>query len=84
MANGLHFGGTVKIVEKYYEARPRLVCMGCCGIGHKCQSSYADRPEKFIICTGPHAASEYQCGVNRCNKGKRKLCIHIVAQSANC
>lgn len=84
LANGLHFGGTVKKLEKYCKAGPRLVYIRCCEIGHKCQCSCADRPEKCVICTGPHAVNEYQCGINRCNKKKGKLCIHIVAQSVNC
>lgn len=31
----LQFGRAVKIVEKYWDAGPGLVCMTCCGIGHE-------------------------------------------------
>ncbi len=34
-ASGLRFGGVVKVVEKYWEARPGSVCMTCCDIGHE-------------------------------------------------
>ncbi len=84
LANGLRFGGTVKKVEKYWEAGPGSVCMRCCGIGHERQGSCGDRPERCVMCAGAHPASEHQCGVNGCNKGKGKLCIHVVARCANC
>lgn len=48
--------------------------MGNCG----------DRLEKCVICAGAHPASEHQCGVNRYNKEKRKLCIYVIAWCANC
>ena len=84
LANGLCFGGAVKKVEKYWEAGLRLVCIRCCGIGHERQGSYEDRPERCVMCAGAHPASEHQCGVNGCNKGIGKLCIHIVARCTNC
>lgn len=84
LANGLRFGGAVKKVEKYWEAGPGSVCMRCCGIGHERQGSCGDRPEKCVMCAGAHLTSEHQCGVNGCNKGKGKLCIHVVARCANC
>ena len=81
----LHISGlTVKKVEKYWDAGPGSVCLNCCGIGHERQNSYGDRPEKCIMCAGSHQASERQCGVNGCSKGKGKLCVHVVARCANC
>ena len=79
LANGLCFGGAVKKVEKYWDAGPGLVYMRYCGIGHECQSSCGDRPERCVICAEAHPASEHQCGINGYNKRKGKLCIHIVA-----
>ena len=36
------------------------------------------------MCAGEHQVNEYKCGVIRCNKGKRKLCIYIMVRYANC
>lgn len=74
----------MKKVEKYWDARPGSVCLKCCGIGHESLGSYGDRPEKCIMCAGVYPASEHQCGVNGSNKGRGKLCIHVVARYANC
>ena len=32
----------------------------------------------------PHAVSKHQCGVNGCNKGVGKLCLHVRARCTNC
>ena len=58
--------------------------MKCCGIGHERQGNCGDRPEKCIMYTDAYLASEHQCEVNRCRKGKGKLCVHVVARYANC
>lgn len=58
--------------------------MRCCGIGHERQGSCGNRPEKCVMCAGAHPASEHQCGVNGCNKGKGRLCAHSIARCANC
>lgn len=84
IADGLRFGGAVKKVEKYWDAAPGSVCLKCCGISHERLGSCGDRPEKCVMYAGAHPASEHQCGVNRCNKGKGKLCIHVIARCANC
>lgn len=83
-ANGLRFGGAVKVVEKYWEAGPGSVCMRCCGLGHERLGSCGDRPEKCLLCAGPHQASNHQCGVDGCSKKPGKLCTHVVARCANC
>lgn len=36
------------------------------------------------MCRKAHPANEHQCGVNRCNKGKGKLYVHVITQCANC
>lgn len=84
IASSLRFGGAIRKVEKYWEAGPRSVCMKCCGIGHKCQGSCGNRPEKCIMCAGAHPANEYRYGVDGCKIGKGKLCVHVKAQCANC
>lgn len=50
MARGLRFGGSIKKVEKYWDAGPGSVCMRCCGIGHERQGNCGDRPEKCMLC----------------------------------
>ena len=83
-ASGLRFGGVVRVVERYWEAGPSSVCMICCGIGHHRMGSCGDRPEKCLICAGPHKVENHQCGVAGCNKGKGKICAHITPKCANC
>ena len=82
-ASGLRFGRAIKKVEKYWDAGPRSVCLRCCGIGHECQNSCGDRPEKCTMCAGAHQVSEHQYGVNGCSKKRGKLCVHVVARCAN-
>lgn len=36
------------------------------------------------MCAREHQVNKHQCGVIGCNKGKGKLCIHVVARCANC
>lgn len=38
----LRFGGTFKVVEKYWEAGPGLICMSCANIGHDCLGKCGD------------------------------------------
>ncbi len=35
-AMGFRFGGTLKVVERYWKAKPGAVCPVCCSIGHDC------------------------------------------------
>ena len=72
------------MVEKYWDAGPGLVCMTCCGIGHQRMGSCGGRPQKCIICAGPHKIEDHQCGVAGCQKGKRKICVHVTSKYANC
>lgn len=53
-ASGLRFGGVIRVVERYWEAGPSSVCMICCGIGYQRMRSCRNRPEKCLICAGPH------------------------------
>ncbi len=43
-----------------------------------------DRPQKCIICAGPHKVEDHQCGVAGCKKGKGKICAHDTPKCANC
>lgn len=58
-ASGLRFGGTVKVVEKYWESGPSSVCLTCCGIGHERMGKCGDQPPKCIICAGPHKIKDH-------------------------
>lgn len=60
------------------------MCIRCCGIDHERQSSCGDWSETCVICARAYLASKHQCKINRYNKGKDKLYIHIVAQYVNC
>lgn len=80
--SGLQFGGVVKRVERYWEARPNLMCMKCFGIGYKHIESYRDWPSKYVICIGLYKVEDYCCSVVGYNKKKRKICIYITAKYA--
>ena len=82
-ASGLRFGGVVRVVERYLEAGPGSVCMTCCGIGHERMGSCGNRPPQCIICSCPHKVEEHCCGVAGCNKGRGKICAHVMVQCAN-
>lgn len=57
----------------------------CYGIGHEHQDSYKDWPEKCEMGAEAYPASKHHYGVHEFTKRKVKLlCIHIVAQYANC
>ena len=40
--SGLRFGGVVRMVKRYWKARPSSVCMRCCGIRHERMGSCGD------------------------------------------
>ena len=84
IASRLRFRGAVKKIEKYWDAGLGSVYPRYCGIGHERQNSCENYPKKCTMCAWAHPASKHQCGVNRCYKGKRKLCVHVVARCANC
>jgi len=83
-AKRLRFGGALKIIEKYWEAGPGSVCTICCGIGHDWPSGYGKRPAKCTLCAGSHRLEEYMCGVDGCQIGSGKICMHVTATCANC
>ncbi len=83
-ASGLQFGGAVKVVERYWDVGPGLVCMTCCGIGHQRMEICGSQPQKCIIYVGPHKMEDHQCRIARCQKGKGKICIHVTPKCVNC
>ncbi len=83
-AKRLRFGGTFKVVERYWEAGPGSVCPICCGIGHDRLGKCGERPAKCTICAGPHKLEEHKCGVKGCETGFGKICSHVTAVCANC
>lgn len=57
--------------------------MICCGISRHQMGSCGNRHEKCLICVGHHKVENHQCGIEGCNKGKRKICAHISLKCAN-
>lgn len=74
----------MRVVEKYWEAGPSLVCMTCCVIVHKRMGNCRNRPLQCILCAGSHKIEDYWCGVAGCIKGIGKVCVHVTAKCANC
>ena len=83
-ASGLWFGGAVKIIKRYWNVGPDSVCMTCCGIRYQRRGSCGDEPQKCIICAGLQKIKDHQCGVAECQKGKKKICVHVTPKYANC
>lgn len=83
-AKGLRFGGTLKVVKRYWEAGAGSVCPICCGIGHDRLGRCGERPAQCTLCAGAHKVEEHKCGVNGCEVGFGKICSHVTALCANC
>lgn len=83
-AEGLRFGGTLRVVERYWEASPGSICPTCFGIGHDRLGGCVSTPIKCTICIGPHKVDGQRCGVNGCTIGTGNICTHITALFANC
>lgn len=83
-AKRLRFGGTLKGVERYWEAVPGSVSPVCCNIGHDCLGKCKQRPAQYTLCTEPHKLEEQKCGVNGCKVGFGKICTYITAMYTNC
>ena len=83
-ALGLQFGKAVKVVEMYWDTRQVLVYPTCCDIKHQRRGSYKGRPQKCIICVGPHKIEDHQCGVTKYQKEKGKICVYVTPKCANC
>ena len=84
MARSLRFEGGIKKVEIFCGAGPWWIYIRCCGIGHECLEKCGEKPKKYVIYSGKHQIHEHQCEVAGCNKGRGKLCIHIIVWYTNC
>lgn len=56
----LRFGGAVKVVEKYWEAGPRLVCMSYVGVRHDCLGKCKERSVQCVIFADTHKAEDHK------------------------
>lgn len=83
-SKGLKFGGTLKVVEKYWEAGPGSICMSCAGVGHNRLGECGDRAIQCVICAGAHKAENHRCGVTGCTIKMGKICTHVTPKCANC
>lgn len=81
---GLRFGGSLKVVEKYWKAGPSSVCMTCSGIGHERVGGCGERIAQCVICARPHKSENDKCGVTGCTTKGGNICIHVVPKCANC
>ncbi len=83
-AKGLRFGGTFKVVERYWEAGPRSICPICCEIGYDWLGKCGERPAKCTICAGPHKLEEHKCGVKDCETSFGKIYSYVTTVCAKC
>ena len=59
MASSLQFGGAVKKIEKFWDAKPRSVCMRYCRISHEYLGSCENRSERCVMCAGEYQANKH-------------------------
>ncbi len=83
-SKGLRFGGTLKVIEKYWEAGPLSICMSCTGIGHDRLGGCDNRGVQCMICAGAHMVENHKCGVIGRTAKIGKICTHIIPKCANC
>ena len=83
-SKGLRFGGALKVVEKYWEAGPGLVCLSCAGVDHDRLEKCGDRAVQCVICAGANKVEDYRCGVTGCAVKMDKICTHVTPKCANC
>ncbi len=83
-SKGLRFGGTLKVVEKYWEAGPLSICMNYTGIRHDRLGECDNRRVQCVICTGTPKVENHKCGVIRCTAKIGKICTHVTSKYANC
>lgn len=82
-ASGLRFGSAVKVVKRYWDAGPGLVCMTCCDIKHQQMRSCGDQPQKYIIYTNAYKVEDYQWKVIGCHKRKGQIWVYITSKCVN-
>lgn len=58
--------------------------MNYCEISYEQIKKYGDQTLRYVIFAGPHKIKEHQCVIIGCNKGVRKICMHILVQCINC
>lgn len=63
---------------------PSSIYITCYGIGDEQMRSYGNRPAKCIICSREYNLDEHQYGVIGCTKSRKKICLLVKAQYANC
>lgn len=83
-AKRLRFEGILKVVERYWKAKPGLVCSVYCNIAHDWLKKCEQRPAQCTLCMGSYKLEEYKCEINGCKVEFRKICTHIMAMCANC
>ena len=83
-SKGLRFGGTLKVVEKYWEAGPSSIRMSCTGIGHDRLGGCGDRRVQCVICAGAHKVESHKCEMTGCTVKMGKICTHVIPKCANC
>lgn len=83
-SKGLRFGGTLKVVEKYWEAGPCSICMSCAEIRHDQLTGCGNKGVQCVIYAGAHKVKSHKCGVIGCTAKIEKICTHVIPKCANC
>lgn len=83
-SKGLRFGGTLKIIKKYWEVRPSLVCLSCVRISHNRLKECTNRAIQCIICIGAHKVEDYIYRVIGGIIKMTKICTYVIPKYANC
>lgn len=83
-AKGSRFEEVLKMVEKYWEARPSSVCMSYTEVGHNRLGECGDKSLQCVLCARDYKAKNCVYEVTKCNTKKGKICAHDTPKCANC
>ena len=83
-SKGVRFGGTLKVVEKYWEAGLLSICMSCTGIGHDRLGGCGNRRVQCVICPDAYNVKNHKCGLIGCTAKIGKIYTHVTSKCANC
>lgn len=78
------FRAALKIVKKYWEARPDSECLSYGGIDPNCLEECENRTLHCVICIDVYRFEDYQFKVTSCTVQIGKICTYITSKYANC
>lgn len=73
----------LKIVEKYWEVEPGLVCLSYISIGHNCWGKCKNQIVWCVIYIGAYKVEDHRYKVTSYTMKMSKICTHVTSNCAN-